>query len=671
MGPSKARAAGAEACSDGRGGAREKGSGGSGGGGEILAASSPLGQVWLLDADSLAVVGIDPGNPSESQARPSQVAHGLAWSPDGSQLAVAALAGQHGCARILSVASLGSGGGQGIMPVPAASHYVASSAGSAAAAAAAAAGPGLGISQQERRQGPGQQQGQAPALSLSCTATLAGLNSGANEMDRGCVYALAWSPDGGLLAVRSTRDSVYEGTVQLWDAGTWRCVGSEPDPRPEWRALWGPHSLAFSPRGSELVAGCSGKLSVWDVGRLQRQRTPGHEEDGSEAAPCGDQQVPQGGQQQQLQQRQRRAGHAAGTVWCVAWSQDSSHLAVGDSANQVCVWDPHTATCVATLHGHSDAVWSLAWSGAAGLLASADGCGELRLWDTRSPHPSAWACVAVLEARGLLEWTGPAGDRLFGGFGPDGRLRVFAPAPPAAASEPAAVAPAPEAAVAAPGAVIPAPAAAAVHAGQGAAASWVCVSESGEVDGEFVRTLAASPDGAWLALAMQHEVEVLDAATWGGTVKLSLKGTADQGQGGGGEGGACVPLEACALAWSPDSKRLAVGSADQSMYIFGWEPAGDAMHILSSLEKMLAQSSDITSMTWDPGCRAVACGTQDGMVHVWCMQGGSGSAWERMHALHCHCMVTGLAWSRDGHMLAAACDDGTVWVFTMPAGHCT
>ncbi|HEY7425135.1 MAG TPA: WD40 repeat domain-containing protein [Gemmataceae bacterium] len=68
----------------------------------------------------------------------------------------------------------------------------------------------------------------------------------------GPVAALAWSPDGKLLASCGRDD----GTVRLWDAATGRLVRSF-----KYRAF----CLTFTPDGKGLAAGLDGQVCVWEV----------------------------------------------------------------------------------------------------------------------------------------------------------------------------------------------------------------------------------------------------------------------------------------------------------------------------------------------------------------------------------------------------------------------
>jgi WD40 repeat protein len=147
------------------------------------------------------------------------------------------------------------------------------------------------------------------------------------------IEALAWSPDGRLVAV-GTRD----GTLQLWEAN---------DGKPSHRlpvSTSGVSSVRFSPDGRWVMAGFRtlAPMKVWDVGTgeqvLSGGPTPwGFSRDGRHIAGGAwngvafiDLDMPQ--------VLRLLTGHRSGVVK-LAWSRDNQHLASLDSAFEVCVWD--------------------------------------------------------------------------------------------------------------------------------------------------------------------------------------------------------------------------------------------------------------------------------------------------------------------------------------------
>src|SRR5262249_42665365 len=74
------------------------------------------------------------------------------------------------------------------------------------------------------------------------------------------VLAVAFSPDGDVLAATAA-----DGTVRLWDVKTWKALASRGrHDAPAW-------ALAFSPDGKLLASGSNDKTAkVWDVFGMQK-----------------------------------------------------------------------------------------------------------------------------------------------------------------------------------------------------------------------------------------------------------------------------------------------------------------------------------------------------------------------------------------------------------------
>jgi RNA polymerase sigma factor (sigma-70 family) len=179
---------------------------------------------------------------------------------------------------------------------------------------------------------------------------------------RECVWAVAFSPDGSLLASSSGtglkqpgKNGWVAGDVRLWDTRTGELL----------RILDRPHAanqctLAFSPDGTRLATGDGpeGDVLVWDT------RT--------DTSP------------------RRFSGHAR-EVYAVAFSPDGMLLASGSRDATVHLWDVASGALRATLSGHDSSVQGVAFSPAGHTLASADlgpyypgepakNHGSVRLW---------------------------------------------------------------------------------------------------------------------------------------------------------------------------------------------------------------------------------------------------------------------------------------------------
>ncbi len=200
------------------------------------------------------------------------------------------------------------------------------------------------------------------------------------EGHTGAVNSVAFSPDGSRFASTS-RDQ----TIRIWDASTGKLIST----------LRG-HTgfvpcVAFSPDGSRLASASSdGTLKVWSVLTEAECRTlKGHAGRVFAVAfsPDGDR-LASAANDNSVRIWDMTIGRAVRTFACaspkipsVAYSPDGTRLAAPRADRKVIVWNAQSEEKPLELAGHAKPVWTLAFSPDSAWLASSDVDGEVKLWD--------------------------------------------------------------------------------------------------------------------------------------------------------------------------------------------------------------------------------------------------------------------------------------------------
>ena len=253
-------------------------------------------------------------------------------------------------------------------------------------------------------------------IALAQQATIVGTLDGHTDP----VYAIAWSPDGKMLATAG-----FDNTVRLWDAAT----------RKEIKKYEGHTKLvlavAISPDGKHILSGSQDNTAkIWDVPTSGPAKTfAGHpaalqalaiKPDGKQFAAAAGKSVKiwdltTGASVKDLE------GHA-GDVACACWRGDGGQLATGDKAHTIRLWKGDF-TPEATIETPADGVLGLAYLPGNQQLVSAGSDGLARLWQLPVAAPRRFDTKGPVTAFAL----GRDGTKL-ATAGADKVVRIWNPA---------------------------------------------------------------------------------------------------------------------------------------------------------------------------------------------------------------------------------------------------
>jgi WD40 repeat protein/serine/threonine protein kinase len=227
------------------------------------------------------------------------------------------------------------------------------------------------------------------------------------EMQPGTVAAVAYSPDGSLLATTNLEEiDLDPENVRLWQMPEGKLI----------RKMAGHNSKAFSaafhPGGQVLATGAK-EVILWDVKTglkidqlndsllsNKKVKSIAFSRDGSQLAFASEDKHVYVYEFPSLKRRHALASEVE--VWCVAFSPDGESLAAGNRDGDVTIFDPHTGSVRTRLRGHLLGVRCVAFTSDGQTVATGSEDDTIKLWGpvtgqefcTLSGHAADVYCLA-------------------------------------------------------------------------------------------------------------------------------------------------------------------------------------------------------------------------------------------------------------------------------------
>jgi len=495
----------------------------------------------------------------------------------------------------------------------------------------------------------------------------------------GCIFALAFHPDGKRIAAGTASGEirlwnvqsglplmVYQGhtdwvravafhpseeimasgsedqTVRLWDSATGQCLKILQQHTNRVR------SLAFSPDGKLLASGSEDQtIRLWDTqtgrcvvllqGHTDQVRTVAFHPDGKS--------VVSGGEDQTIKLWDTQTGNCLRTistptaVFSVAYHPNGQQIVSGGDAHSLSLWESSTGICMNTLQGHSKRVRSVAFSSDGQRIISGSEDQTMKLWDTQtgscmqtfSGHTNAifsvaWSSDSAMVASGgedqtVQIWEMRTGEciKVFRGYTDQIRSVAFSPDSNLMAS------------------------------GSEDQTVRLWNTKNGLVTCTFVghqkrvRAVAFSPDGRLVASGSEDQtVRIWDVAT--SQCIRSLRGHTDRVR---------------SVVFNPDGRLVASGSEDREVAV--WDVANG-----QRLTVFRGHTNRVRSVVFSPDGRFLASGSEDQTVRVWNV-----ATAQCLKILQGHTSwIWSISFSPDGRMIASGCEDGTIRLWQTASGEC-
>lgn len=411
------------------------------------------------------------------------------------------------------------------------------------------------------------------------------------------VNDVAFSPDGSLIATASD-----DNTARIWDTATGRHLAT----------LKGHDNLvgavAFSPDGSLIATASDDRTArTWETATgIHRTTFNGHKHwvrsvafspDGTLIATASRDGTARTWDAATGTQKVTFSGH---TAWVrrVAFSPDGSLIATASRDSTARIWETETGIRRTTLIEHYEGLNSVAFSPNGSLIATASRDATTRVWSTVTGmsicvlrEHTDWVRDVAFSVDGALMATGSR----------DGTVCTWD------------------------------------------TKSWVLHNKLDVADRSPVRDVSFSPNGSLIVTASgRHKARIWDAGRAGARPISTLEG----------KGGMTT-----AVAFSPDGSLIATGSEDHTAST--WETATGTHRVT-----LKGHGAAVRDVAFSPDGSLIATASGDNTARIWDAVTGSHRSTIDGHSI----AVNAVAFSPDGSLLATASDDSSARIWSL-AGH--
>jgi WD40 repeat protein len=312
----------------------------------------------------------------------------------------------------------------------------------------------------------------------------------------------------------------------------------------------------------------------------------------------------------------------------IAWSPDSTHLAIGLSDGTVREWNTQTGEHILKYYSGSGLVTSLAWSPNGTYIASGYDNGTIQIWNATTGQ-KLFSYLGHTNPVVAIAWSSDS-MRIASASEGDKMVRVWQAGPLTGQLEDRIK-------------LVITVAAIIVLIG-GLLVAWryrrrTRSETQKRIDAvALVLLVLASSIGVALLITQLAQFPLFRRLPTLGTTIATHQGNA--------------------LTWSPDATRIASTSGDGTIQV--WNVATGSTILTHSSSKQAT-----FSVTWSPDGKYLASGHNDGIVQVWNAANGHTIFTNEGHSN----AVRAVAWSPDAAQIASAADDNTMQVWDALTGH--